>query len=274
MIVVDRIVLGRAIVPEGDRARLPDEAAGEFRPGQVLAEEVEQRLALRLGHVLEAGGVGDVDEERLAAGLRMGADDRVLGLVGGAGVGSGIVLQPVLAGLRHVRLGRGRDPDQAVQHPPHARRQGLVGEVHVGEERVAAVGRDLAGEQDGAHRRLLQVGGVGVPDAAEIHRLVLALQHLDDLGMAGQPLDERILDRPAEGAGEGEELVGRQVLVAEEDHEMVEQRLPHRARGLRVEPAAEVEAGNLRPERARHLAYRDRSAHRCVPLRSIAQPPP
>lgn len=90
----------------------PDEAAGEFRPGQVLAEEVEQRLALRLGHVLEAGGVGDVDEERLAAGLRMGADDRVLGLVGGAGVGSGTVLQPVLAGLRHVRLGRGRDPSR------------------------------------------------------------------------------------------------------------------------------------------------------------------
>src|SRR5262245_43847637 len=37
-VVVDGIVLGATIVPEGDRANLPAEAAGELRPRLVLAQ--------------------------------------------------------------------------------------------------------------------------------------------------------------------------------------------------------------------------------------------
>src|SRR5689334_11439595 len=56
--VVDRDVLDAAIVPERHRAGLPAEAAGKLRPMAVLEQIVEQRLALRLGHVLEADRVG------------------------------------------------------------------------------------------------------------------------------------------------------------------------------------------------------------------------
>src|SRR5256885_6737933 len=79
MIVVDRIVQGGAIVPEGERARRPAEAAGEFRPHLMTEKEIEQRRALRLAHPLEASGVRNVDVERLAPGFRMRADDRMLG---------------------------------------------------------------------------------------------------------------------------------------------------------------------------------------------------
>ena len=59
---------------------LPAEAAGEFGPDLVLPQEVEQRQAFLLGPALDAGGVGDRRVERLAAGLGMGAHDRMLGL--------------------------------------------------------------------------------------------------------------------------------------------------------------------------------------------------
>ena len=61
--VAERDVLGAAVVPEGDRALLPAEAEGEFRPVAVLEQEVEQRLALGLGHALDADRVGRVDEQ-------------------------------------------------------------------------------------------------------------------------------------------------------------------------------------------------------------------
>src|SRR5258708_5997462 len=105
VIVVDRIVLGRAIVPEGERSRRPAEAASEFRPHLVAEEEIEQRCALRLAHALEADGVGDIDVERLAAGFGMRADDRMLGEKMLARLPARAAADAVLPRSRHVRLG-------------------------------------------------------------------------------------------------------------------------------------------------------------------------
>ena len=41
VVVVDRVVLDTAVVPNGKRPRLPAKAAGEFRPGLVL-EQIAQ----------------------------------------------------------------------------------------------------------------------------------------------------------------------------------------------------------------------------------------
>ena len=80
VIVVDRIVLRAAIVPQRDRARLPAEAAGEFRARRMLGEQiVQQRRAFLRRHVLEAQRVPAIDVERLAAGLGMRAHHRMLG---------------------------------------------------------------------------------------------------------------------------------------------------------------------------------------------------
>src|SRR5438067_9885421 len=53
VIVVDRRVLRAAVVPDGERSRLPAHAASEFRARLVCLQELDQRLALRFRHVLE-----------------------------------------------------------------------------------------------------------------------------------------------------------------------------------------------------------------------------
>ena len=81
VVVVDRVVLGAAVVPEGERADFPVEAAGELRLHLVAEEVVEERRAFLLGHAAEADGVAEVDVERLASGLGMRAHHRMLGFV-------------------------------------------------------------------------------------------------------------------------------------------------------------------------------------------------
>src|SRR5207248_11078948 len=88
VIVVDRVVLRAAVVPDRERAGRPADPAGEFGPRLVRLKPFDQRAALVLAHVLEADGVAAADVQRLAAGLRMRARDGMLGLVlvGGVGV--------------------------------------------------------------------------------------------------------------------------------------------------------------------------------------------
>src|SRR6516225_10790101 len=81
VVIVDRVVLDRAVVPERQRPRLPTEPASEFGAHRMTVEIVQQRRALCLGHVLEPQREGTVDVECLSAGLAMGANDWVLDLV-------------------------------------------------------------------------------------------------------------------------------------------------------------------------------------------------
>src|SRR3546814_8599942 len=53
VVVVDRIVLGATVVPEGDGARRPAEPAGELGLHLVAEQELQDRRALLLGHALE-----------------------------------------------------------------------------------------------------------------------------------------------------------------------------------------------------------------------------
>src|SRR5258706_3845335 len=104
VVIVDRVVLRAAVVPERERARAPLDTAVEFRLRLVAKKELQERLALLLGHAVEAHGVGGVHVERLAAGLRMRAHDRVpadelLRL-------AALLLDSVFARLRDVCLGR------------------------------------------------------------------------------------------------------------------------------------------------------------------------
>src|ERR1041385_1833913 len=81
VIVVHRIVLCAAVVPDGECARRPAHAAGKFRPRLVLLQEIDERPALGLAHVAEADGMAAAHVQRLAPGLGMRAHDGVLGLV-------------------------------------------------------------------------------------------------------------------------------------------------------------------------------------------------
>src|SRR5690349_5008346 len=79
MIVVDGVVHRTAIVPKGERAGLPAEAAGELGPDLVLPQELQQCQTLRLGPSPDVGRVCARGVERLAAGLGMRAHEGMLG---------------------------------------------------------------------------------------------------------------------------------------------------------------------------------------------------
>src|SRR5580704_6831720 len=91
-IVPDREVLSAAVVPHGDRMRRPAKAHGPMRPFQVVVQEVQHAAAFPGRYLADMAGEFAVDEEHLAAALRVADDDRmhrgrigILGLVEGAG---------------------------------------------------------------------------------------------------------------------------------------------------------------------------------------------
>ena len=131
----------------------------------------------------------------------------------------------------------------------HRLRQRVVGEVHVGKQRVAAgIGR-LLGVEDRRLRRLGIEHLVGVPDLAERLGVALLLDDLEDVGVLVHALHEGVMVDVAEALGEGELLLGRDRLLAEEDDEMLE---PGRLDLLerRVVQLAEVDAADFRAERS------------------------
>src|SRR5258706_12868355 len=77
VIVVHRVVLRAAVVPDGERARRPAHAAGELRPGLMLRQEIKQRGVLLFRHSLDERGVAAARVELLPAGLLVDADYRV-----------------------------------------------------------------------------------------------------------------------------------------------------------------------------------------------------
>ena len=81
VIVVDRKVPGRAVVPEGKRARAPMEAASELGRHRLPVEVFEQRSRFLVGPPVETQGETRVDIERLAAGLRVADDDWMDGVL-------------------------------------------------------------------------------------------------------------------------------------------------------------------------------------------------
>src|SRR5260364_377705 len=83
-VVVDGDVLGRAVVPDRDVALLPAPAHGVLRRGDVGLEQVEQLLTVGLTDADKA--LDEIaEQQRALAGLRMHANDRMLGLVDRAG---------------------------------------------------------------------------------------------------------------------------------------------------------------------------------------------
>src|SRR5580700_12139819 len=94
-IVEKGVMLGGAVVPERYRARLPLEAAVEFRRLDMAIEHFQKRVAFVLAQLREAQGEAAVDEQRLPARHRMGAHHGVLG-VGELDVVAVLGLDPVI----------------------------------------------------------------------------------------------------------------------------------------------------------------------------------
>ena len=77
MVVVDGVVLGGIVVPDGDGPGGPAQAAAELGQGRLLEEQLEDWPAVLLVHPVETHGVGRVDVERAGSGHRVGEDGGV-----------------------------------------------------------------------------------------------------------------------------------------------------------------------------------------------------
>ena len=106
--------------------------------------------------------------------------------------------------------------------------------------------------EDAAERRLRVGGKIGMPGfAGDEFRLSIRVNG-DDLGMVRQPghagMDHQRTEPPAEG------LMGvmRQVLVAEEDHLMADERIVDRLELLVAELLSEVDAEDFGADPAGH----------------------
>src|SRR5271163_2500359 len=87
-----------------------------------------------------------------------------------------------------------------------------------------------------------------MPNAAEIDPLMLQLDDRGDLRKAVDALQERVFDRLADAAGEGEQFRRRQLLIAEEDHEMIEPG-PADGHNLAIVEIGEVDAMDFGADR-------------------------
>ena len=145
--------------------------------------------------------------------------------------------------------------------------QRVVGGVHAREQRVAAGRRDLARVEHRAERRRLVIAVVGMPAAADIARLLRLLAHLGDHRMAGHGREEPVDVDRAEALGDGDVLLRRQLLVAEEDDAVCSEGVPDFGEGLVDDRRRQIDPADFGPDMPRHrfdpdvvIAHNDTSA--------------
>ena len=160
---------------------------------------------------------------------------RVGRLVGDAGVGVEAAIDVLAV------VDRGEPFDVGL----HAVGQRVVGGVGVGEQRVAAARRTLLEVEDRAHRRLLLARHVGVPTFA-VGALGARLGADDhQLGKAGFVRRRRMDVKLAEQPPEREVLLGRDLLIAKEDDQVLDQRAVDLALLLGGERPRQIDAAEL-----------------------------
>lgn len=273
VIVVHRVVLRTAVVPERHRPRLPTETARQLGTDLLCEQIVEEWLAFLLAPAPKVRGVRAVHEQGLASGLGMRAHGRVLAderLELDAGVSQAILARP-----RDLRLRRRVDGNEALERLTEPGRQRLVGEVLIREQRVSTVRRHLDGVEHARHRRTLEIRRVGVPHAAEVRGLVLELDDGRDQRTLGKAAELRILHRLAEAFREAQLADRRKLLAAEEDHEVIEQRAADLRDDVFAQILREIHAVDLGAERTRRRPDVDPAIRRSRGHRSgnLSTPP-
>ena len=122
-----------------------------FGPLGVFVQHVEQRLAFRIGPAFDANGEARIDVERFAAADRMTdyqGMNRILD--GGIRISNPaadivfLVLEARRVATKDMAAGMHRA--QSVQRLLQAARQGFIGAVHAGKDRIPAPNRGFAGQ--------------------------------------------------------------------------------------------------------------------------------
>src|SRR5271170_1569607 len=111
-----------------------------------------------------------------------------------------------------------------------------------------------------------------MPAAAEIVGVLLVFGDDEDFRMAGLRLDELVHVERAEAPAERQMPLRRQMLVAEEDDAMVEQRLVHVGGGRIVELARQINPLDNRAERAADRLFLNRLVSHLITLQQRSGP--
>ena len=247
-VVVDRIVLRRAVVPDRDVAGRPTPPHRVFRRDHVALQQREQMC--RIGARQPDDPLHEVaQQQRALAGFRMDVHDRMLGLVQRR---RERVAEALRFFLRCRRTSRGivvlvrMHGPQPIREVAQFRRQVAIGRHGVGPQRIAA-GRSARPPRAGSTRRIsVDERHVGMPGirAPATRRI-----DLEQIGRTVLHRHRRMRDRLAQQIREGF-LSGivQMLLAAEEDHLVIVQRLANRRDLFLVDVAREMHPAYLRAD--------------------------
>ena len=264
------VVLGAAVVPDGDAVGLPAPAHLVLGDKGLADQEAQQVVGAGVGVLTEAhaprrvvvgevGGEG-VDVEDLLAGFRVGAHHRVFGvrvlglqrqaLVDRHGGGEGRLETVVGAQVFDLLLDR--------------LRQALVGQGHVCPQGVATHRWAFHAAQHTAHGRGFAPAAIAVPGIlVAVAWLVGALVNLHQAWRVGMARRHWVVFQLAELAGEGHMGRAGDVLIAQEQHFVLEQQPPDFSeQAVIVDRLGEVHAEQFGTDTAGEWFY----AHLVIPL--------
>ncbi|MNP39633.1 hypothetical protein D3C76_1332180 [compost metagenome] len=159
---------------------------------------------------------------------------------------------------RHGRAETGLDTvpgTQAFDLGFDIRWQAVVGHDHVRPHGVAAHGRAFQAAQHRAHRRVFAPGGIGVPGIlVAVHRGFRRLVDLYQARVVGVAADHRVVLQLAEAPGERYMLGVADVLVAQEQHAVLEQLLANFGeQPIVMDGVGQVQADQFRTDGAGQL---------------------
>jgi solute carrier family 13 (sodium-dependent dicarboxylate transporter), member 2/3/5 len=220
-----------AVVPQHEIADAPSMAPRQRLRGGEFPDAIEQGVGLVQRQPFEPCIAPASEIQMLAARFRMHADERMQGtgsttrIIGRDDACADVSAAVVRAVVLDAHRGRARTQVLG---------QRLPGSVHRAEAGVSACRWDFERIQRAGLRRIGQVRHVGVPhgftrtEAAYSDAVLDDVRHDVDLGMPVDKASSIFLNRSlierAEAAAEGDQLVVGQLLVAEQQHGVVEPR--------------------------------------------------
>ena len=259
-IIPGRQMLHAAVVPERERILAPSEAALKFWVSAMLVEEVQEGIAFRSLQADDVVGETAVNVNAFAAGVGVGADNRMFGSLIFAALGA-----PDLLVAPYVHLA-GVHGDHRVEYRLHIFRQGIVGGVHAREQGVAAYIGYLGEMKQRSHRRFGVATHVGVPAGTFRERGGAVGVDLHEFGAAIYTRRGRVDVQLAEALADGYMLIWGEFLVPEKNNQMLHESTMHNLITLVVQGLAQVDSVDFGADMAGQWLDSDIVvAHGCFP---------
>ncbi len=260
VVVLDGVVHGTTVVPHEHVAACPAVPVNIFRARGQLVDVFQDRRALGFVHVGKSLGEERIDVQRLAARFRVCAHHGMrhrrgyLGYRQRIGGRFAIALRGGLAAVLRLEI---------FEEMLHAGRKLLIGRIHIAEHRISTPFRHLERVEQGHRWRAFGVGDIGMPEVVAGSRLAGAILQHQELGEVGKSPTaiEWMGFHGAEVPGEGDLRGRRQGLTANDQHDVLEERVADEIHRCGVQRLRQIHAADLRAQRNAQLPYFQHAAH-------------